>query len=361
MSKTPWLMDSPQSATNIKADTPLHEYLVRLTRGENLRFKESVAFFRAITAKDANPVQIAGALVALSSKGETFEELAGMARVMREQAFQISTHHNNFIDISGTGSSSSKTFNVSTAAALVTAGAGLPVAKHSSRAGMSKTGSADALSQLDVNVSGDQTLAQACLNGAGICFMFAPKFHPTLLRVGEVKANLGIRSSLNLLGVLANPLNPPRQLLGVWHRSLVEPMAQALATLGVKKAWVVHGSDGLDEITLNGRTFVAEVVGNKIKTFQISPEDFGLKSSEIDHLEADSPASSAKTISEILESKRRDQARSLVVINAAAALLIAGKSVDPMQAARLAEQSIDSGSARTKLDRLIQTTNKKQL
>ena len=359
MPKTPWLLESPQSATNSKADTPLRKFLVRLTRGENLSFKESIAFFRALTSANANPIQIAGTLVALSSKGETFEELAGMARVMRDQAFQISTHHNNFIDIAGTGSSAAKTFNVSTASALVTAGAGLPVAKHSSRANMSKTGSADALSQLEVKISGDQTLAQACLNGAGICFMFAPKFHPTLLRVGDVKRNLGIRSTLNLLGVLANPLNPPRQLLGVWHRSLVEPMAQALAALGVKNAWVVHGSDGLDEITLNGKTFVAEVSGNKIRTFQISPEDFGFPSAKIEQLKVNNPAESATIIREVLDSKRRDEARSIVVINAAAALMIGGKSEDPMQAARLAEQSIDSGSARTKLDRLIQTTNKK--
>ena len=359
MSKSAWLLSTPTSATNKKANTPLHEFLVSLMRGENLTLKRSVEFFRALTKRDATSEQIAGSLIALASKGETFEEMAGMARVMNEQATKIPTHHKNYIDTAGTGSSPVKTFNVSTAASFVIAGAGLAVAKQSSRAVTSKTGSADVLSQLDVNISGKPKLAQACLNGAGICFMFAPKFHPTLLRIGDVKRNLGIRTSLNLLGVLSNPSNAPRQILGVWHPSLVEPMAQALALLGIKKAWVVHGSYGLDEFTLNVNTYVAEVTGNKIRTFQMSPTDFGFKNTEIKHLKAKDAKESAKMIHEVLESNRRDEARSMVVINAAAALLVGGKSDDPIQAARLAEQSIDSGSARTKLDRLIQTTNKK--
>ncbi len=344
---------------NKQADTPLYHFLARLMRGENLSFKESAEFFRELTSRDALREQIAGSLVALGSKGETFEELAGMARAMNEQAVKLSTHHKNFIDTSGTGSSPAKTFNVSTAAAFVIAGAGLAVAKHSSRAVISNSGSADVLNQLDVRVTGEPKVAQACLNGAGICFLFAPKFHPSLLRVGDVKRGLGIRTSLNLLGVLSNPSNAPRQLLGVWHPSLVEPLAQALAWLGRSHAWVVHGSDGLDEITLSGKTRIAEVTGRKIRTFEISPENFGLQTGSIKHLRVDGPAASAQIISDVLESKRRDEARSLVVINAAAALVIGGKTDDPMYAARLAEQSIDSGSARIKLDRLIQTTNKK--
>ncbi len=360
MSKTNWLLDAPKTFVNKKADTPLFPYLLRLVKGENLTFKEAAEFFVHLTARDAHPEQIAGSLTALVSKGETYEELAGMARVMNKQALNLSTHHKNFIDLCGTGSSRAKTFNVSTAAAFVTAGAGLPVAKHSSRAVTSATGSADAISQLDVNIAGDPKLAQACLNGAGICFMFAPKFHPTLLRVGDVRRGLGIRTSLNLLGVLSNPSNAPKQLIGVWHPSLIEPIAQALALLRIQHAWVVHGSDGLDEITLTGKTRVAEVVGNKIRTFEVSPKDFGLQPGNIKQLHAEDPQTSARIIGEVLESKRRDEARSLVVLNAAAALIIGGITDDPMQAARLAEQSIDSGSARTKLDRLIQTTNKKQ-
>ena len=358
MSKTDWLSAAPMSATNRKADTPLFPFLVRLMRGENLPQKQAAEFFRALTDLNANPAQIAGCLAALTAKGETFEELAGMARVMREQAVKISTRHKNFIDLAGTGLSPAKTFNISTAAALVAAGAGLMVAKHANRAVMSQTGSADVLGKLGVKVSAEPETAQVCLNGAGICFMFAPKFYPTLRRVGDIRRALGIRTCLNLLGVLSNPANAPKQLVGVWHQSLVEPMAQALALLGTEKSWVVHGSDGLDEITLTGESLVAEVSGNKLRMFKLTPEDFKLQRSRINHLKAAGADQSAKIIKEVLSSRRRDEARALIVINAAAAILIGGLAKEPIQAARLAEQSIDSGQAQNKLDRLIQTTNK---
>ena len=358
-SKTDWLRSAPTSATNAKADTTLFPFLARLMRGEDLALEEAANFYRALTDPNANNAQIAGALVALTAKGETFAELAGMARVMREQAVKIKTRQKNLIDTSGTGSSAAKTFNVSTAAAFVVAGAGLAVAKHSNRGVMSKTGSADVLTKLGVKIAGEPEIAQTCLNGAGICVMFAPKFHPALRRVGEVRRNLGIRSCLNLLGVLANPASAPKQLVGVWHRSLFEPIAQALALLDTKSAWVVHGSDGLDELTLTGDTFVAEIVGNKIREFRIAPEDFGLQRGRIEHLRAATADESAKIIKDVLSSKRRDEARSLIVLNAAAALVVGGMARDPIHAARLAEQSIDSGQAQNKLDRLIQTTNKK--
>ena len=359
MPKTEWLTAAPVSATNSKAETPLYKYLIRLIRGENLSLSESAEFFRALTDINANPAQIAGALVALTAKGETFEELAGMARVMRENAIKITSRQKNFIDLAGTGSSPSKTFNVSTAAAFVAAGAGLTVAKHANRAVTSKTGSADVLSKLGVKITIEPEAVQACLNGAGIGFMFAPKFHPALRRVGDVRSKLGIRTCLNLLGVLSNPANAPKQLIGVWHRSLIEPMAQALSLLGTQNAWIVHGSDGLDEITLTGETFVAEVVGGKIRKFSVSPEDFGLQRGRIEHLKTETAEQSAKIIREVLASQRRDEARSLVVLNTAAALIIGGIAKEPMHAARLAEQSIDSHSAQVKLERLIQTTNKR--
>lgn len=356
--KTEWLVAAPTKPTGSKADTPLHPFLVRLMRGENLSFKEAAKFFAALTDEHANPAQIAGALVALAAKGETFEELAGMAKAMRDQAVRIKTRHKNYIDTAGTGSGQTKTFNVSTAAAFVIAGAGLPVAKHGNRAVTSKTGSADVLESLGVKVSAEPAIEQICLNGAGICFMFAPKFHPALRRVGDIRRSLGVRTSLNLLGPLSNPARAPKQIIGVWHPALVEPMAQALSLLGTERAWVFHGSDGLDEITLTGETFVAEVQKEKVSTFTITPETFGIKRGAIEHLRADSPAASAKIVKEILQSKRRDEARSLVVMNAAAALVVGGIAKDPLHAARLAEQSIDSGQAENKLERLIQTTNK---
>ena len=359
MSKSDWLIDAPMSSPGKKADTPLHEFLVRLMRGENLSFKESALFFKALTALDANPAQIAGCLVALAAKGETYEELAGMARMMREQAVKITTHHRDYIDLAGTGSSLAKTFNISTAASFVTAGAGVPVAKHCSRGVTTRIGSADALNALKVSVAGQPKLAQACLNGAGLGFLFAPTFHPTLRRVADTRRSLGIRTTLNLLGALSNPSVAPFQLLGVWHPSLVIPMAQAIAMMGTRRAWIVHGSDGLDEITTSGSTTVAEVTGNKIHTFEVSPADFGLKPTEYSEIKPESAEESARIIRDVLSSRRRDAARSLTVINSAAALIVSGKSEDPLHAARLAEQSIDSGSARTKLDRLIQVTSKK--
>ncbi len=358
-SKTEWLLAAPKTATSSKADTPLYPFLVRLMRGEDLTMKEASKFFRVLTDKNTYPQQIAGALVALTAKGETYAELAGMAQVMREQAVKITSRQTNYIDITGTGSSRAKTFNVSTAAAFVIAGAGLTVAKHANRFVTSGTGSADVLGKLGVKVTGEPDVAQACLNGAGICFMFTPKFHPTLRRVGVIRGNLGIRSCLNLLGVLSNPANAPKQIVGVWHQSLVEPMAQALSLLKTKNAWVVHGEDGLDELTLTGETLVTEVFGNKIRTFKITPEDFGLQRGKIKHLKTDSPELSAKIITDVFSGKRRDEARSLIILNAAAALLVGGTADSPVHAARLAEQSIDSGQAQNKLDRLIQTTNKK--
>lgn len=357
--KSKWLLDAPTSATNPKSDTPIYKYLAGFVRGEDLSMDEAADFFRILTDAATYPQQIAGALAALTAKGETFAELAGMARVMRENAVTVKTRYANFIDTAGTGSSSAKTFNVSTAAAFVIAGAGLPVAKQANRAVTSGTGSAEVLAKLGVKVPATAEVAQACLDGAGISFMFAPKFHPTLKRVGTIRSNLGIRSCFNLLGVLANPAQPPKQIVGVWHQSLVEPMAQALMLLGTENAWVVHGKDNLDELTLVGETLVAEIYGNKVRKFVVTPEDFGLQRGDISHLKADTPEASAKIIGEVLADQRRDEARSLVILNAAAALLVGGLADNPLHAARLAEQSIDSHAAQVKLERLIQATNKK--
>lgn len=357
--KSAWLLSAPISATNSKAETPLFPYLARLIRGEDLAETEAAAFFTALTDLNAHPAQIAGSLTALTAKGETYEELAGMAGVMRANALPIKCSQPTTVDITGTGSSTVKTFNISTAAAFVAAGAGLSIAKQSNRGVMSRTGSADVLGELGVKVSGEPLLAQASLDGVGLCFLFSPKFHPSLRRVGDVRRSLGIRTCLNLLGVLANPATVSRQLVGVWHPSLVEPVAKALAMLKTERAWVVHGEDGLDEITLSSPTLVAEISGHQTRTFKIAPKDFGLKAGPIDHLHTNSAKESAKIIREVLASKRRDGARSLIVVNAAAALVIGGVARDPLHAARLAEQSIDSGQAQNKLDRLVQTTNKK--
>ncbi len=357
--KTDWLLSAPVSATNAKAETPLFPFLMRLIRGENLNTDDAAAFFRALTDINANPAQMAGSLTALTAKGETFEELAGMASVMRQDAIKINSSQKNAVDIVGTGSSAVKMFNISTASALVAAGAGLAVAKQCNRGVTSRSGSADVLGELGIKVAIEPNVAQSSLNGTGLCFMFAPKFHPKLRRVGDLRSSLGIRTCFNVLGLLANPAGVSRQLIGVWHQSLVEPVAKALALLNAENAWVVHGEDGLDEVTLSGRTMVATVKAGKVRAYVVTPEDFGLKAAAVGHLQTSTAKESAAVIRDVLSSRRRDEARSLIVLNAATALVVGGVAKDPMHAARLAEQSIDSGQAQNKLDRLIQITNKK--
>jgi anthranilate phosphoribosyltransferase len=358
MAKTDWLKSAPLSATNRQAETPLYKFLVRLMHGEDLKMEEAAQFFRELMWEKAFPAQIVGALVALTMKGETGAELAGMARTMSENSVKLSAGHRNLTDISGTGSSATKTFNVSTVASIVAAGAGLPIAKQVNRAVLSNSGSAETVEKLGINLKVKPKTVQACLNGAGIGFLYAPEYHIKLKNIGDARRHLGIRTCLNLLGVLTNPAGVSRQVVGVWHPSLLEPIAEALALLKIEKAWVVHGLDGLDEITLDGETLVIEVAKGKFRKFKISPKDFGFHRSKFDNLKVSGADESAAIINEILTSKRRDEARSLVVINAAAALIVGCIADDPMQAARLAEQSIDSGSALIKLERLQQTTNK---
>jgi anthranilate phosphoribosyltransferase len=353
-----WLLPTPGRRDEPQPDSSLRTLLLRLMRGESLGRDEAGQLLGALLDGEATDAQIAAALVALAVKGETVEELAGMAAAMRERATRIVARHETFIDTAGSGSSAVKTFNVSTAAAFVIAGAGLPVAKHGSRAATSRSGSADVLSKLGVKVDAPPNISEACLNELGICFMFAPLYHGATARVAGVRRELGVHTTFNLLGPLTNPAGAPRQLIGVWHRSLVEPLAQTLGLLGTKRAWVVHGSDGLDEVTLNGTTLVAEAVERKVRTFEITPEDFGLKSATLEKVRDNNAENSAAIISSIFSGERRDEARDLVVINAAAALVVGGAAQDFRAATLLAEGSIDNGSAQSKLDELIRATNK---
>jgi len=221
---------------------------------------------------------------------------------------------------------------------------------------MSDTGSADVLAKLGVKISSEPEVAQTSLNGAGICFMFAPLYHGTTARVAGIRRQLGVHTTFNLLGPLTNPARAPRQIIGVWHRTLVEPMARVLVGLGIEHAWVVHGADGLDEVTITDRTYVAEAKSGNVTTFEIGPEDFGLESEAIKHLSGGDPEENANIIRGVLDGSRRDAARSLVVANAAVALFVGGIAESLTDAARIAEQSIDSGGARQKLEELIRAT-----
>src|SRR5437773_4586591 len=261
----------------------LRTLTMRLMRRENLERTEAASFLNALLSPTAKDLQIAAALALLAAKGETVEELAGMADAMRDRAIPVRSRHTRLIDTAGTGSSRAKTFNVSTAAAFVIAGAGVPVAKHGSGAATSFCGSADVLEALGVNTAASPKTVECCLNEQGICFIFAPLFHRATARVAHIRRELGVRTTFNLLGPLTNPARAPFQVLGVWDPSLLERVASALALLGVQKAWVVHGADGLDEITITDRTIVAVCLPNgSLATITISPQDFGLKPQILD-------------------------------------------------------------------------------
>jgi anthranilate phosphoribosyltransferase len=298
----------------------------------------------------------------LAVKGETFEELAGIAEAMRNRALPLRSRHKRFIDTAGTGSSTAKTFNISTAAAFVIAGADLPVAKHGSRAATSRCGSADVLQALGVNTVAPVETVERCLNEHEICFIFAPLFHAAAARVAQVRRKLGVHTVFNLVGPLTNPARAPFQILGVWQRSLLERVASALVRLGVEKAWVVHGADGLDEITIADKTYVAACSSTgEVETFTVSPEDFGLERQTFDGFRGKGPEENAELIRTVLRGVKTGPiavARDLVIINAAAALHLAGVARDLRHAADLARESIDSGRAASKLDMLVRETNR---
>jgi len=330
----------------------LQAFLSRLVHRENLTQEEARQLLDALLDEAATDAQIAGALLALATKGETVEELAGLAAGLRAKSVRVKCKHKCFIDTAGTGSSAAKTFNISTAAAFVIAASGLPVAKHGNRAASSKSGSADVLTALGVNVSALPSMSEAALNEIGICFMFAPLYHGATARVASIRRQLGVHTTFNLLGPLSNPAGAPRQIIGVWHRDLTERLANVLALLGTERAWVVHGEDGLDEITSSGKTFVAEARNGQVKTFEIDPISFGLDHGPLAHLRGGDAETNAATIREVFEGKRKDEARSLVIMTAAAALVVGEVTDDLSNAARLAERAIDSGAAWEKLELL---------
>jgi anthranilate phosphoribosyltransferase len=335
----------------------LTQFIARLVRREDLSREEAEQLLESLLDAEATDAQIAAALVALAAKGETVEELTGMASGLRARAVRVNARHPCFIDTAGTGSSRAKTFNISTAAAFVIAGAGLPVAKHGNRAASSKSGSADLLTALGVNVSAIPSVSEDALNEIGMCFMFAPLYHGATARVAGIRRQLGIHTTFNLLGPLSNPAGAPRQIIGVFRHDLAEKLASVLAALGTEHAWVVHGEDGLDEITLAGKTHVAEARRGEVRTFEITPQDFGFEVRDLNHLRGGDTEANAAIVHAVLEGRRDDEARALVIMTAAAALLLGGVVADLREGAMCAAEAIDSGAALAKLERLIRATN----
>ena len=328
------------------------EILNKLISRQDLSQAEAAALLDAMLSEKTTDAQIAAALVALASKGETEEELAGFAETMRARSAKITTRHTTFVDTCGTGGSTAKTFNVSTAAAFVVAAAGLPVAKHGNVGVTSKSGSADVLRALGVKVDLPPERVAEIFDEIGVCFMFAPLHHAATKRVAMIRRELGVRTIFNLLGPLTNPAGAPFQVLGVSSEAGCEKVAKALSRLGTKRAWVVRGADGLDEITLTGKTIVHEAMTEGVRRFEISPEDFGLRQSPLDDLRGGTAEENAATIRAVLSGERKDAARDLVIINAAASLRVAEVFQTLESAANAAAETIQSGQALAKLNSL---------
>lgn len=324
----------------------------------HLEASGSVELLDALIAETDESI-LAELFRAWDQKGIEVDEIYSLASVMRARMIRVNSRHAEFVDIVGTGGSKTKTFNVSTAAAFLVAGQGAPVAKHGNKAATSNSGSADVLTELGVEPAVDAATAERCLNEIGICFMFAPNFHRLSPTLGKVRRGLGFPTIFNCVGPLCNPASAPHQLIGVWDKELVSKMAEALAKLGTKRSWIVHGSDGLDEISLAGPTFVSEVIGSCTREFTISPEDFGQPSVATDNSKTGSASESAAVIKGILTGTGGSGAlQSLVLVNAAAALCLTGRADSLKEGSLLAFESIVSGTAMNKLNDLSGASRK---
>ncbi|MCB1486419.1 MAG: anthranilate phosphoribosyltransferase [Bauldia sp.] len=327
----------------------------KIAGGETLSQDEAREAFDIIMSGEASPAQIAAFLTGLRIRGETVDEIAGAVATMRAKMTPVDAPA-NAIDVVGTGGDASGSYNISTAAAFVVAGAGVPVAKHGNRALSSKSGAADTLAALGVNIELTPEEIGRCIREAGIGFMFAPAHHSAMKHVGPVRAELGFRTIFNLIGPLSNPASVKRYLLGVYSPDWVEPLAHVLASLGAERAWVVHGAGGLDEISPAGETKVASLEDGVVTVFTIRPEDAGLSPSPAEAIKGGDAAHNAEALRALLGGARGAY-RDTVLLNAGAALVVAGLAPGIVEGAALAAESIDSGKALQKLDALVATSN----
>jgi anthranilate phosphoribosyltransferase len=319
--------------------------------GAMLTREQAAAAFDLMMSGEATPSQMGGLLMALRVRGETVEEITGAVSAMRSKMLPVSAPA-DAIDVVGTGGDASGSYNISTCAAFIVAGAGVPVAKHGNRALSSRSGAADVLNSLGVRIDIPPDHISRCIAQAGIGFMFAPAHHPAMRHVGPTRLELGTRTIFNLLGPLSNPAGVKRQMVGVFSKQWVEPLAHVLKNLGSERAFVVHGSDGLDEITTAGPTAVASLANGEVKAFDITPEDVGLRRAKADDLRGGDAEHNAKALLAVLKGQRGAY-RDVALLNAAAALIVAGKAADLKGGIALAEKSIDSGDAEGALERLI--------
>ena len=327
----------------------------KVATGAALGRDEAAGAFEQMMAGEATPSQMGALLMALRVRGETVDEITGAVTAMRAKMVRVQAPP-DAIDVVGTGGDASGSFNISTCAALIVAGAGVPVAKHGNRALSSKSGAADVLAALGVNIDLNPEQIGHCIREAGIGFMFAPAHHPATKNVGPTRAELGTRTIFNLLGPLSNPAGVKRQMVGVFSKQWTEPLAHVLKNLGAESVWVVHGSDGLDEVTTSGPTSVSALENGVIRNFEIAPEDVGVRKVKPEELRGGDAATNARAVQEVLEGKQT-AFRDVALLNAAAALVVSGKAKDLQAGFKLAAHSVDSGEAEGRLDRLIVVSN----
>jgi anthranilate phosphoribosyltransferase len=327
----------------------------KVATGAALTREEAAAAFDSMMSGEATPSQMGGLLMALRVRGETVDEITGAVTTMRSKMLRV-TAPADAVDVVGTGGDGSGSVNVSTCASFIVAGAGVPVAKHGNRALSSKSGAADCLAALGIKIDLTPEQVGRCIDEAGIGFMFAPTHHPAMKNVGPTRVELATRTIFNLLGPLSNPAGVKRQMVGVFSRKWVEPLAHVLKNLGSDSVWVVHGSDGLDEITLTGQTFVAALDNGDIRSFEISPDDAGLSRAGGDALKGGDAEANAASLRGVLEGKP-GAFRDVALFNAAAALIVAGKAKNLKDGVALGATSLDSGAAMNKLKRLIAVSN----
>lgn len=330
-------------------------YIGKLASGTPLSRSEAAEAFKIMMSGEATPSQIGGFLMGLRLRGETVEEITGAVETMRAKVLGV-TAPDNAIDIVGTGGDGVGTYNISTCTAFVTAACGVPIAKHGNRALSSKSGAADVLIALGVNIDINAEKIGQSIQNVGVGFMFAPAHHAAMKHVGPSRVELGTRTIFNILGPLANPAGTKSQLIGVFSKEWLTPMAEVMRNLGAKHVWVVYGSDGLDEITTTGPTYVTELKNGELSTFEITPEQCGLPLANIDQLKGGDAVENARALEDVLAGAKNAY-RDIVVMNAAAALIVADKADDLTHGAQLASQAIDSGAARKVLDQLIAFTN----
>jgi anthranilate phosphoribosyltransferase len=335
----------------------MKEILSKLVAGNDLTKEEAMKAQEMILTGQATPAQIACFLTALRMKGETLDEITGLAAVLRDKANTISPKCEKYVDLVGTGGDCTYSFNISTTSAFVVAAAGLPVAKHGNRSISSKSGAGDVLEALGVNISADPDVVEKCVEEVGIGFMFAPHFNPAMKYVGPVRGELGVRTVFNILGPLSNPSRAKAMVVGVYSPDLTEVIAGTMMNLGVERGFVVSGHDNMDEFTLTGESTVSEIKDGKISTYTVTPEQFGFKSCDLSELQGGDGKVNAQITRDILSGKEQGSKRSIVLLNAGATLYIGGLADSIEDGIKLAAETIDSGKATKTLEAMVAATN----